>query len=69
MQQQSPEQDAQTALEQGPIVCPLCWDHVVERIEGVTLSANNMGGRAVTGALIYHCSQWHIFAVFERILA
>jgi hypothetical protein len=44
----------------------MCWDHAVERIEGVTLSADNLDGKQVSGALLYHCSCWHVFAVFEH---
>jgi hypothetical protein len=63
--QQSIEQENPVALATGPIVCPVCWDHGVERIESVTLSADNLNGKPVSGALLYHCSHWHIFAVFD----
>jgi hypothetical protein len=63
--QQFAEAETLEALERGPLVCPVCWDHGVERIEGVTLSADNLRGKPISGALLYHCSHWHIFAVFE----
>ncbi len=64
--QQSTEQENLVALEQGPIVCPVCWDHGVERIEGVELTANHTDGKAISGAVIYHCQHWHIFAMFQQ---
>jgi len=54
------------AADEKPIACPICLDHTVERIEGATLSANNMAGRRLGKARVYHCSHWHIFAVFEQ---
>lgn len=50
------------------IVCPVCWDHAVERIEALRLSANTNEGRAVGGAFVYPCSQWHVFALFDQTL-
>ena len=51
-----------------PIVCPLCWDHAIERVDGVNLSANNVAGKNVGGASIYRCSHWHMFALFEQFM-
>jgi hypothetical protein len=65
--QQSIEQEISKALERGPIVCPVCWDHAVERIEGVTVSADNLNGKQISGVNLYHCSYWHAFAVFEQL--
>jgi hypothetical protein len=49
------------------MVCPVCWDHAVERVEGIKLSASNADGKNVGGANIFRCSQWHMFAVFEQL--
>lgn len=48
-------------------MCPVCWDHAVERIEGVTVSADNLNGKQISGVNLYHCSYWHAFAVFEQL--
>lgn len=47
-------------------MCPVCWDHAVEKVEGIKLSASNAEGANVGGASIFRCAQWHMFAVFER---
>jgi len=49
-----------------PIVCPVCWDHAVERVEDVRLSAHTKDGRNVGGAFVYRCSHWHLFALFNQ---
>jgi hypothetical protein len=64
--QQAAQQSASRSPVDTPIVCPVCWDHAVERVEGIKLSANNADGRNVGGANIFRCGQWHLFAVFER---
>ena len=57
-----------TAVDEGPLVCPVCWDHGIEKIEGVTLTASTLLNRPISGAVVYHCNRWHIFAVFEQII-
>jgi hypothetical protein len=53
----------------GPIVCPICWDHALEKLEGVRLSARTYAEQPfINRALVYRCSSWHIFAVFEQTL-
>jgi hypothetical protein len=51
-----------------PIVCPICWDHAVERIEGIVLSSRTVGGRDLSQVLIYRCTCWHVFALFSQHL-
>ena len=51
-----------------PIVCPICWDRSIEKLEGVALSASTSGGRNVGGAFVYRCSHWHLFALFQQQL-
>jgi len=51
-----------------PIVCPVCWDRAIERVDGVRLSASNEQGRNIGRAAIYRCSRWHIFALFEQLM-
>jgi hypothetical protein len=53
---------------EAPIVCPVCWDHAVERVNGVKLSASNIAGKNVGGATVYRCSHWHLFALFEQLM-
>lgn len=48
------------------IVCLVCWDHAVERIEGIVLSARSIGGRDLSEVTIYRCSHWHLFALFYQ---
>jgi len=52
--------------EEPPIVCPICWDHAVERIDGIVLTARAMGGRDLSQVKIYRCSAWHLFALFQQ---
>jgi hypothetical protein len=47
-------------------VCPVCWDHAIEKIEGLAVSADNLNGKQISGAFLYRCTNWHIFAVFEQ---
>ena len=49
-----------------PIVCPICWDHAVERVEGIVLSARQSGGRDLSQVSIYRCAHWHLFALFYQ---
>jgi hypothetical protein len=53
---------------EAPIVCPVCWDHAIERVEGVHLSASNADGKNVGGASVFRCSRWHMFALFEQLI-
>ena len=54
------------APHDGPIVCPVCWDHTVEAVEGIVLSAKAMGGSDLGQVSIYRCAQWHVFALFNQ---
>ncbi len=66
MQQAAVESHTSRIPGESPIVCPVCWDHAVEKVEGITLSASNASGKIVGGASIYRCSHWHLFALFEQ---
>ena len=50
-----------------PVVCPVCWHHAVEKVDGISLSAKAIDGRDIGGVSVYLCSQWHMFAVFGRL--
>jgi CRP-like cAMP-binding protein len=50
-----------------PIICPVCLDHAIEKVEGIELSASNVGGKKVGGASLYRCSHWHLFALFKQL--
>lgn len=53
----------------GPIVCPICWDHALEKLEGIRLSAKSLAEQPfVNRVIVYRCSSWHVFAVFEHTL-
>jgi hypothetical protein len=53
----------------GPIVCPICWDHALEKLEGIRLSARTFAEQPfISRVLVYRCSSWHVFAVFEQAL-
>ena len=49
-----------------PVVCPVCWDHSVERVEGVKLTARSMGGGDLSQVIVYRCAHWHLFALFQQ---
>lgn len=49
-----------------PFVCPICWDHAIEQIEGIVLSAKSVGGRDLSRVSIYRCGHWHLFALFNQ---
>ena len=68
MQQPIEESIPATAVDEGPLVCPVCWDHSIEKIEGVALTASTLEDRPVSGAQLYHCTRWHVFAIFDRII-
>jgi hypothetical protein len=52
----------------GPIVCPVCWDHELEPIDGVRMSARTITEHDVSRVSVYRCSAWHMFAVFDQTL-
>jgi len=62
------EPEAPGRLVAGPIVCPICWDHALERIEGIRLSTRTVDEHAIGKVSLYRCSHWHLFALFEREL-
>ena len=49
-----------------PIICPVCWTHDVERIEGMVLSARSVGGGDLSQVSMYRCIHWHLFALFYQ---
>ena len=63
---QEPLEIDESRLIAGPIVCPLCWDHALERIEGLRLTARTVAEHDVRRVLMYRCSRWHVFALFEQ---
>ena len=65
---QQPLEVEESRLIAGPIVCPVCWDHALERIDGLHLTARTIEERRVSRVLMYRCSHWHVFAVFEQAL-
>ena len=68
MEQQTQIEDS-SRLVAGPIVCPICWDHALEKLEGVRLSARSFAEQPfVNRVIVYRCSLWHVFAVFEQAL-
>jgi hypothetical protein len=49
--------------------CPICWDHALEKLEGIRLSARTFAEQPfISRVLVYRCSSWHVFAVFEQAL-
>jgi hypothetical protein len=51
-----------TPLE-APLVCPVCCDHEIERIDGIVLSARPMGDRDLSEAAMFRCRHWHLSAL------
>jgi hypothetical protein len=49
-----------------PILCPICWDQSIERIQGIVLSARPIGGQDLSQVSLYRCRQQHLFALFEQ---
>jgi hypothetical protein len=49
-----------------PISCPICLDTTIERLEGIVLAARTRDGNEVAGVSVYHCSHWHLFALFNQ---
>jgi hypothetical protein len=62
------EHEESAKLVAGPIVCPVCWDHALEKIEGIHLSARTVTEHDISRVSIYRCTNWHIFAVFNQTL-
>ena len=49
---------------EAPLVCPVCWDHAVEPMNGVQLTARINGVLSdVHGVSAFRCSHWHVFTV------
>ena len=61
--QWSPELRPSSKTVEAPLVCPVCCDHDIERIEGIVLSASATGGRNLSQVSMYRCSHWHLFAL------
>jgi hypothetical protein len=56
--------DGHVMLER-PILCPQCFDSMLQPVEGVKLIAlHTLGLQIVSPAVVYQCGQHHIFAVF-----
>jgi hypothetical protein len=66
--QESVETDESARLVAGPIVCPICWDHALEKIEGIHLSARSISEHDISRVSMYRCCHWHLFALFEQTL-
>jgi len=50
--------------DEAPLRCPVCGDHMVQPMQGVCLSVTIRGvASEVHGASVYHCANWHVFAV------
>lgn len=64
--EQSLEVDLTRGLAAGPVVCPICWDHELESIDGIRMIARTVTEHDVSRVSIYRCSAWHMFAVFEQ---
>lgn len=67
MEQESDAEDTRR-LVAGPIVCPVCWDHALETLDGLHLTARTTAEQSVSRVHVYRCSAWHVFAVFEQSL-
>jgi hypothetical protein len=53
-------------MPEQPTICPKCWDNMLEPVSGVELVAVHSSAMTIVSpALLYRCSQWHIFAVFS----
>jgi hypothetical protein len=51
-----------------PSICPVCWDHTVEPMEGVRLSVTINGVCSNIHRIeAFHCSRWHIFIMVQRL--
>jgi hypothetical protein len=66
--QESPEIEESAKLVAGPIACRICWDHALERVEGIHLSARTVSEHDISRVLLYRCSHWHMFALFQQTL-
>ena len=52
--------------ESPPTLCPQCWDSMLQPVQGVELVALHVSAiTVVSGISVYHCSNWHFFAVFS----
>lgn len=50
-----------------PIACPVCWNHVISRVEKVKLLAvEGDDSHIITAVSVYRCEDWHVFAVFDK---
>jgi hypothetical protein len=46
-------------------MCPICWDSVVEAVDGIKVTAAHpLGPEVISDGVVYHCRKWHYFAVF-----
>jgi hypothetical protein len=63
--QESTEIEESARLVAGPIVCPICWDHSLEKIDGIHLSARTVTEHDISRVFLYRCSNWHMFALFH----
>jgi hypothetical protein len=64
--QETSENETASRFTCGPIVCPICWDHALEKIEGIHLSARTVFEHDISRVFLYCCSQWHLFALFQQ---
>ncbi len=57
------------AIMETPFICPYCMDQVIDEIPGAELVAKNAPGeRRISTARVFHCSLWHVFAVFPQVI-
>jgi len=59
----SPEVRPSSRPIEGSLICPVCCDHAIERVEGIVLSVSATGGRNLSQVSMYRCSHWHLFAL------
>ena len=64
--QASSEERPQNVPVAAPIVCPVCCDDAIERIDGIVLSARAMGGRDLSQVTMYRCGHWHLFVLLYQ---
>lgn len=52
-------------MAERPILCPQCFDSMLQPVEGVKLLAVGASEVKIESPVtIYRCSSWHLFAVF-----
>jgi hypothetical protein len=63
------ERQIEIADSNRPDRLPICWDHALEKLEGIRLSAKSYAEQPLMNrVVVYRCSSGHVFAVFEQTL-